>query len=115
MDLNARSESANASRRNSVMKGLSRFKRGQAVVILTLVIPALVGAVAMGTDVALFYYNWVKLQKATDAAVLGGASNWPARPNLSDAIARKLASLNGNKPREIVLTLVAWNKMAMTM
>src|SRR5260370_26111381 len=98
-----------------VMKDLSRFKRGQAVVILTLVIPALIGAVALGTDVALFYYNWIKLQKATDAAVLGGSSYLPSRPNLAVATARKLAALNGIKPTEIVFTLVASNNMAMAM
>jgi uncharacterized membrane protein len=100
---------------SGVMKALSRFKRGQAVVILTLVIPALIGAVALGTDVALFYYNWIKLQKATDAAVLGGASYLPSNPNLAVATARNLAALNGIKPTEIVFTLVASNKMAMTM
>jgi hypothetical protein len=98
-----------------MMKALSRFKRGQAVVILTLVIPALIGAVALGTDVALFYYNWIKLQKATDAAVLGGASYLPSNPNLAVATARKLAALNGIKPTEIVFTLVASNNMSMTM
>jgi Flp pilus assembly protein TadG len=115
-DLDARSESVQASwRKQSVMKALSRFKRGQAVVILTLVIPALIGAVALGTDVALFYYNWIKLQKATDAAVLGGASYLPSNPNLAVATARKLATLNGIKPTEIVFTLVASNNMSMTM
>ena len=97
------------------MKVLSRFKRGQAVVILTLVIPALIGAVALGTDVAVFYFNWIKLQKATDAAVLGGASYLPSNPNLAISTARKLAALNGIKPVEIVFTLVASNNMSMTM
>ena len=97
------------------MKALSRFKRGQAVVILTLLIPALIGAVALGTDVALFYYNWIKLQKATDAAVLGGASYLPSNPSVAVATARKLAAFNGIKPTEIVFTLVASNNMSMTM
>src|SRR5579864_4940267 len=98
-----------------MMKALSRFKRGQAIVILILVIPALIGAVALGTDVAVFYYNWIKLQKATDAAVLGGASYLPSNPNLAIATARKLAALNGIKPVEIVFTFVASNNMSMTM
>jgi putative Flp pilus-assembly TadE/G-like protein len=98
-----------------MMKALSRFKRGQAVVILTLVIPALIGAVALGTDVALFYYNWIKLQQATDAAVLSGASYLPSNPSLAVATARKLAAAHGIKPTEIVFTLVASNHMSMTM
>ena len=97
------------------MKALSRFKRGQAVIILTLVIPALIGAVALGTDVALFYYNWIKLQQATDAAVLGGASYLPSNPKLAVATARKLAAAHGIKPTEIAFTLVASNHMSMTM
>jgi hypothetical protein len=97
------------------MKAFSLFKRGQAVVILTLVIPALIGAIALGTDVALFYFNWIKLQKAADAAVLGGATYLPSNPKLAVATARKLAALNGIKPTEIVFTLVASNNMAMTM
>src|SRR5260370_42332232 len=76
-----------------VMKALSRFKRGQAVVILTLVIPALVGAVALGTDVALFYYNWIKLQRATDAAAVRGAGYSAPHPNLAASTATNLASL----------------------
>jgi Putative Flp pilus-assembly TadE/G-like len=115
MDLNAQANRLMPVGGSRVTKALSRFKRGQAVFILTLVIPALIGVVALETDVALFYYNWIKLQKATDAAVLGGASYLPSNPNLAVATARNLAALNGIKPTEIVFTLVASNNMAMTM
>ncbi len=51
-----------------------RYGKGQAVVMITLVMGTLIGAMALGTDVAVMYFNWVQLQKAADAAALAGAT-----------------------------------------
>jgi hypothetical protein len=70
-------------------------------------LPALLGAVALGTDVTVFYFNWGQLQKAADAAVLAGANYLPDNPAEATAIANQLAQSNGVKSGEIVSTIVA--------
>jgi uncharacterized membrane protein len=50
-----------------------RYSKGQMAVLMSLVIGTLVGAMALGTDVGILYYNWVQLQKAADVAVVAGA------------------------------------------
>lgn len=56
----------------------ARGPRGQIMVIITLVIVTLIGAVALCTDVAILYLNWAQLQKSADAAALAGANYLPA-------------------------------------
>lgn len=51
-----------------------RHARGQTAVLMTLVIGTLIGAMALGADVAVMYFNHLKLQKAVDAAALAGAT-----------------------------------------
>jgi hypothetical protein len=55
------------------MKPRNRFLKGQIAVIMTLIMATLLGAMALGVDVGVLYYNWVLLQKAADSAVLSGA------------------------------------------
>ena len=55
------------------MKPRSGYMRGQMAVVMTFAIATLLGAMALGTDVAVMYFNWVQLQKAADAAALAGA------------------------------------------
>jgi Flp pilus assembly protein TadG len=86
---------------------MSRNSRGQIFVIVALIIPALLGAVALGTDVTIFYFNWVQLQKAADAAVLGGANYLPDNPTAATNTAKQLALSNGVKTSEIVSNAVA--------
>ena len=83
---------------------MSRCNRGQTLVLVALIIPALLGAIALGTDVTVFYFNWVQLQKAADAAVLGGASYLPDNPSTAQSTANQLAKSNGVKASEIVST-----------
>lgn len=68
------------------------FPSGQIGVILTLVIATLLGAVALGTDVAVLYFNWVQLQKAADAAALAGASELTALPDPTGTVAANATS-----------------------
>jgi hypothetical protein len=49
------------------------FKKGQMAVVMTFAIATLLGAMALGTDVAVMYFNWVQMQKGADAAALAGA------------------------------------------
>jgi len=48
--------------------------RGQVAVLYSLIAVFLVGAVALGTDVAVMYMDWQHMQKVSDAAVIAGAN-----------------------------------------
>jgi len=50
------------------------LRKGQIGVVMTLVIATLLGVMALGSDVAVMYYNWMQLQKAADASALAGAT-----------------------------------------
>jgi hypothetical protein len=96
------------------VKTFSGRARGQVGVILALAITTLLGAAALGADVAVFYYNWVQLQKASDAAALGGANYLPDNPSEAVTAANKLAENNGVLPAEIVSTTVASDDSSIT-
>ncbi len=66
------------------MKPRSGYMKGQMAVVMTFAIATLLGAMALGTDVAVMYFNWVQLQKAADAAALAGA-NYLASTNTFDS------------------------------
>ncbi|MBF6570659.1 MAG: hypothetical protein IVW54_17480 [Candidatus Binataceae bacterium] len=71
-----------------------RCAKGQIAVILALVLPAVVGAVALGADFAVMYFDWVQLQKAADTAALAGASFLPNDLGLAMVQARTYALQN---------------------
>ena len=58
------------------MRPMLRFARGQTTVLFTLAAVAIVGALALTTDVLGYYWNWEQLQKAADAGALAGASQY---------------------------------------
>jgi len=93
----------------------SRFSRGQAAVILAVALPALLGSVAMGTDVAVLYYNWSILRKAVDAAVLAGAADLPNNPSGAATSARSFATQNGVRASDTVSVSVSGNDKSITM
>ena len=93
---------------------MSKFSRGQTFVIVALMVPALLASVALGTDVAVFYFNWVQLQKAADSAVLAGANYLPDNPTQAQTTANTLAQNNGVKASEIVSTIVAADNLSIS-
>jgi hypothetical protein len=84
-------------------------------VLMTLALAALLGAMALCTDVAVLYFNWMQLRKAADAAALAGAAylgpfaSAPAQPGSCDwgggmpayDVACSYAEINGIAPGEI--------------
>src|SRR5713101_4634230 len=62
-------------RRLETMKMFSKRSKGQVIVMFAGVVATLLAAVALGTDVAVMYLNWARMQKAADIAVLSGAGN----------------------------------------
>ena len=88
---------------------------GQLAVILTLAIPALIGAIAFGTDIAVLYMNWTQLQKSTDTAVMAGAVYLPADPAVAISTARSYARVCGIRNDEIVATEVGSDRSTISM
>jgi len=60
--------------RTAHRRGSSGFSRGQLLVLFTLILPVLLGVMALGADFSVIYFNWTVVQKAADAAALAGAS-----------------------------------------
>ncbi len=95
------------------MELLRDYSKGQIGVIMTLVMATLLGAIALGTDVAVLYYNWVQLQKAADAGVLAGANYLTGDTTTTNeaqviSTAKTFAQANGVQAGEIVSTWT-WN------
>jgi Flp pilus assembly protein TadG len=98
-----------------LQKIISRKSRGQTLVIVALIVPALLGAVALGTDVTMFYFNWMQLQKAADSAVLGGASWLPDNPSQAKTTANQLVVQNGVQASEIISNNVAADNLSISL
>lgn len=94
-----------------------KFHRGQMFVVMTLALTALLGALALGTDVAVIYMNWMELRKAADSAALAGAAylgpfaatppasapcSWGGGGNPAYDVACSYAESNGVAPGEIL-------------
>ena len=84
------------------------------VVVMAASIVALIGAMALSTDVGLPYYNWGMLQKAADSAVLAGANSLPSNPSDAIATANRFAAQNGVGAAETISTTVAADDMSIT-
>jgi len=70
-------------------------------VVLTLVLAALVGTVALATDVGLLYLHWARLQRGVDSAALAGAGYLPADPGRARQTAIVYAEANGIRDSEL--------------
>lgn len=94
---------------------MKRYSRGQTLALISVIIPVLVGALALGTNVAMLYYNQTIIQKAADAGVLAGANYLPDNPTQAIATAQQYALNNGIKSGEIASTSVANGNGSITM
>lgn len=75
----------------------------------------MVGAVYLGTDVAVLYFNWVQLQKAADAAAVAGANWLPGNPFEASTTDNQYAENNGIKAAEITSGTVAINQITISL
>lgn len=83
-------------------------------VLFALALPVLIGAVGLGCDVTVMYYNWVCLQKAADASALAAANSLPGDPGSAITTASNFAQLNGASSNEVTSTVVAPDDMSIT-
>jgi hypothetical protein len=58
------------------MRRCKHYQKGQIAVVMTFAMATLLGAMALGTDVGVLYFNWMQLQKGADAAALAGAGEY---------------------------------------
>ncbi|MDO8433444.1 MAG: pilus assembly protein TadG-related protein [Candidatus Binatus sp.] len=83
------------------MKRLTGFSKGQIFVLYAVAMTALLGAIALSTDVGVMYYNWASMQRAVDAAALAGANYLPEDTSNATAQATNYSTINGLAPAEI--------------
>jgi Flp pilus assembly protein TadG len=89
-------------------------RRGQVLVMLTILIPVLLGVVAMGVDITVFYWTWSRMQSAADSSVLAGAASLPDSPSLAIAAATAYAKSNGMTSSEITTPVVTANDLSIS-
>jgi hypothetical protein len=83
-------------------------ERGQAIVLVLVLLVPLLAIVGLVIDVGYAYYAQRSLQRQADAAALAGASQLPD-PNLSLTMARRYGSGSGGKNRQSNLPPVTEN------
>jgi Flp pilus assembly protein TadG len=83
-----------------------RNSKGQILVVMSLAVVTLVGAMSLAIDTGVVYYNWMLLQKAADAAVLAGATYLPSDPASATSAVNTFVMSNGVQPTEIVSVAV---------
>jgi hypothetical protein len=94
------------------MKSLSdnlkrSHERAQIAVVLALLLPVLVGSIAMSADVGVLYFNWQILQAAADSGAVAGAAYLPSNPSQAISTANGYATTNGAVSAEIMSTTVS--------
>lgn len=88
-----------------------RSSKGQAMFIVILALPVIVGVLTLVMDVGNLYYNQISMQVAVDSGVLSGALYLPSYPSQAVSVAEDYAERNGIKAGEIVsCTVSADNK-----
>lgn len=83
------------------MKRLFAYSRGQTFVLYAIAATAVLGAVALSTDVGIMYYNWVSMQRAVDSAALAGAHYLPEDTSTASSKATTYATNNGLVASEV--------------
>lgn len=76
--------------------------KGQAMFMVVLALPVIVGVLTIVMDVGNLYYNLVSMQVAIDSGVLAGANYLPSYPSQAVSVAEDYAERNGIKSSEIV-------------
>src|SRR5579863_3953763 len=84
-----------------------KASKGQAMFIVILALPVIVGALTLVMDVGNLYYNQVSMQVAADSGVLAGALYLPSYPSQAVSVAQDYAQRNGIKAGEIVSCTVS--------
>jgi hypothetical protein len=84
--------------------------------VVSLVIITLLGALIVDSlGAAVYYYvNWMRLQKAADAAAIAGANYLPGNPAMAINTARTYVRLNGVSAGEIISAAISPDQQQIT-
>ena len=85
----------------------TKASKGQAMFLVILALPVIVGALTLVMDVGNLYFNQVSMQVAIDSGVLSGALYLPPYPSQAVSVAEDYAERNGIKASEIVSCTVS--------
>jgi putative Flp pilus-assembly TadE/G-like protein len=88
---------------------------GQVAPLIAGAFAVLLGAIGLGTDITVHYFNWVQMQKAADSGVLDGANYLPDNSTQAIATAQQFAESNGVVAAEIISTTVAPDNQSISM
>jgi Putative Flp pilus-assembly TadE/G-like len=84
-----------------------KASKGQAMFLVILALPVIVGVLTLVMDVGNLYFNQVSMQVAIDSGVLSGALYLPSYPSQAVSVAEDYAERNGIKASEIVSCTVS--------
>lgn len=87
-------------------------QKGSVTVLVSLIIVAMVGMLALVTDVGLVYAEKAKLSKALDAAILAGGQDLPASPSKARASMETYLVENGVALSDVVINIAADGRSA---
>src|SRR5579885_225462 len=83
--------------------------RAQALAIMVIVFPGLIGAMGLATDLGNYFFNYIKLQTGADASVLSGAKYLTNQPCMAISTANTYDScFNGIVSTEVVSTTTVY-------
>lgn len=85
-------------------------ERGAVLVLVAAAMVALLGFVALVTDLGLIYVQRTRLTNAADAAALAGVQELPGAPGEAEFVAREYAVKNGVDPGELEIGVAADNR-----
>jgi Flp pilus assembly protein TadG len=97
---------------SSLAGSLRTFERAQIGVILALAAVTLVGVMALGVDASVMYYNWVRSQKATDAAAVAGANYLTGYAIASSSVASGCTGYAPDNAKEAACTYAVKNGLS---
>ncbi|MGH7934184.1 MAG: hypothetical protein ACREQN_13625 [Candidatus Binataceae bacterium] len=97
------------------MRPAAITSHGQIIVVVAIAISTIIAAVSLAGDVAVFYFNWMQIQKAADSSVLAGASHLPLDSVGASATAAQYATVNGIRGTDTVATVVSSDGMRISM
>jgi putative Flp pilus-assembly TadE/G-like protein len=90
-------------------------QRGQGLMLMVVTLPVVVGSLALVLDMGTIYFNQIRMQVASDSAVLAGGEYLPSYPDQAISTARSYAELNGLLNSEIKSVQVTLDNKEVTL
>ena len=66
-----------------LLRGFARDERGSYIIVAGMVMPAVVGAIGLGTEIGLLYHKRKSMQAAADSAAVSAATAYYVQSNSS--------------------------------